>query len=73
MERPGGAETQRARLHKGDDDARAPANPEDRAEQRHREGCHEDDRQRDQEGPPAGARLLCPAAREMPGKAIYIP
>ena len=37
---PGGAEIERARLHKGDGDARGPANPEDRAEQRHREGHH---------------------------------
>jgi hypothetical protein len=58
-------------VQEGDDDARSPADPEERAEQRHREGRHENDRQRRQEGLPAGARLLCPAAREMPVQAIY--
>src|ERR1700730_7098650 len=50
---------------------RSPTDPEDRAEQRHREGRHENDRQRGQEGVPAGPRLLCPMACEMPVQAIY--
>ena len=54
--KPGGTEIQRARLHIGDDDAPGPPDPEYRAEQWHREGCHENDRQRRQESWPAGAR-----------------